>query len=319
MFGSGTIFNREKQQQQYTNPVSVELPDLIEYNRHDRVLPLKAGKIRALQSGGFLSPFRGRGMEFVEARPYQAGDDIRHMDWRLTARIGKPHTKIFQEERQRSLFLWVDLDRSMFFGTQGAFKSVVAAHAAALIGWNGVRAGDRVGGIISSEEKQVEIRPVQGKKGILLFIRQLVLHPAWNNRFSNGEQTEDKYLRLRRVVKPGSLVFLLSDMRTMTSRDEQHLGQIALHSDVVLCQIYDPLETSLPPSDNYSFTDGNRTVTLYTGNTQLRRQYEQNWELRNEYLQALCVRQGLHLIQLATDDDLVGTMRNGLGGQKVQR
>ncbi len=256
-------------------------------------------------------------MEFVEARPYQPGDDIRHLDWRLTARIGKPHSKVFQEERERSILLWVDLHQSMFFATRGAFKAVAASHAAALTAWNGVRSGDRIGGIIASEASQVEVRPIRGKKGALHFLQQLAAHPVWEKNSSATRADDEKFLRLRRVVKPGSLVFLFSDMRMITSRDEQHLSQIARHSDIVMCHFYDHFETQLPPKGRYNITDGIKLVTLFTGSSTLRRQHKQKWLLRNEYLHGLCKKQGLHLIQLATDDNLVQSMRNGLGGNKI--
>lgn len=253
-------------------------------------------------------------MEFVEARPYQAGDDIRHLDWRLTARIGKPHSKVFQEERERKIFLWVDLHPAMFFATKGAFKSVVAAHGAALIAWNAAQQGNRVGGIITSPGHHTEVRPLQGKRGVLHFFQQLVQHPAWQHPAKAPSiAPDDTFLRLRRVVKSGSLVFLFSDMRNITSDDELQLSQMARHNDIVLCHIHDILETTLPPAGSYKVTDGNRTTTIDTGNAHFRRQYADSFALRSEYLRALCVKQGLHLISLATDADLVQTMRKGLG------
>jgi len=300
---------------QYQHPASLTLGELVAYKRYEKMLPLQADTSRAHQAGSFLSPFRGRGMEFVEARPYQAGDDIRHLDWRLTARIGKPHSKIFQEERERMVFLWVDLHPTMFFATRGAFKSVVGSHLAALIAWNGAKQGHRIGGIITSPTHHTEVRPRQGAKGVLQFFRQLVAHPAWEAATpTTSSVTEETFMRLRRVIKPGSLIFLLSDMRRLTSKNELQLRQLARNNDLVLCHIFDRMEKSLPPAGSYRLTDGQKEMTIHTGKTGFSKRYENAFELRREYLQALSVKQQFHLVSVATDCDLIHTMRSGLRG-----
>ena len=124
--------------------VRVSTKSLIELRRQAEQVPLNAIKIMAPQSGAYLSPFKGRGMDFEESRMYQPGDDIRNMDWRVTARTGAPHTKVFRDERERSVLMWVDYRRPMFFATQGAFKSVLAARAAALLSWSAIQHGDRL-------------------------------------------------------------------------------------------------------------------------------------------------------------------------------
>jgi uncharacterized protein (DUF58 family) len=170
-------------------------------------------------SGEYLSRFKGRGMEFAESRPYQPGDDVRNLHWRVMARTGKPFTKLFREERERPVFVWVDLRRRMFFGTRRAYKSVVAARAAALIAWAASRHGDRIGGVLFSDGSHEEIKPARGKAAVLYLIRRLAEHPAWDDRdgsHDDGERSmRDAMIRLRRVVRPGSLVFLLSDFANL--------------------------------------------------------------------------------------------------------
>ncbi|MDH5485082.1 MAG: DUF58 domain-containing protein, partial [Gammaproteobacteria bacterium] len=126
---------------------------LIGLYRDAQKLPLKPSKIRAHMAGSFLSAFKGRGMEFDESRPYQPGDDIRALDWKVIARTSKPFTKVFREERERPVLLMVDYRRPMFFGTRNAFKSVLAAKAAALLAWSCAQHGDRLGGLIFSEQE----------------------------------------------------------------------------------------------------------------------------------------------------------------------
>ena len=133
------------------SPVAVTTSGLIALSRKSRGLSLRTGMISALQSGDYQSAFKGRGMEYDESRLYQPGDDIRNIDWRVTARSGKVHTKLFREERERPVHLWVDFRAPMFFATRGKFKSVIAAELASLFAWRANRQGDGIGGIVFSE------------------------------------------------------------------------------------------------------------------------------------------------------------------------
>ncbi|MCY3731458.1 MAG: DUF58 domain-containing protein, partial [Rhodospirillaceae bacterium] len=144
------------------SPARIELAELIGLKRAGESLRVGALRVRALDSGGHLSRFKGRGVEFDESRPYEPGDDLRHMDWRVTARTGKPHTKVFREERDRPVILWLDLRRPMLFATRGAYKAVRAAQTAALVAWSAVANGDRLGGLVFSEREHVELRPRLG-------------------------------------------------------------------------------------------------------------------------------------------------------------
>jgi uncharacterized protein (DUF58 family) len=138
------------------NLVCVSPATLIALRGAGEGLSLKASRIAARQSGNYLSRFKGRGMEFDEARQYQPGDDVRTLDWRVTARTGKPHTKLFREERERAVLAWVDMRPTMFFATRGAFKSVIAARAAALIAWSTNQQGDRLGSLVFNADNHHE-------------------------------------------------------------------------------------------------------------------------------------------------------------------
>ena len=127
-----------------SSAVSIDSQELIALRHYATTISLKSKRNTASQSGAYLSPFKGRGMEFDEARPYQPGDDIRSIDWRVTARTGKPHTKMFGEERERAVVVCLDYRAPMFFATRGAFKSVIASKMAALLAWASEHHGDRV-------------------------------------------------------------------------------------------------------------------------------------------------------------------------------
>jgi len=299
------------------NCIRVDAASLIELHRAAQGLPLKIGKISSRQSGNYLSPFKGRGMEFDEVRPYQPGDDIRTLDWRVTARTGKAHTKLFREERERSVLMWVDLRLPMFFATQGAFKSVIAARAAALLAWSAAHHGDRLGGLIFSDRQHHEMRPQRGRKAVLHFISRLANHSAWQKNTKDDAIRDhagrEAAIRLRRVSRPGSLIFLISDFRDIDSQAESHLGQIARHNDVVAIFIYDPLESELPPAGIYKVSSGEQEVTVNTFGQESRNSYHQQFLKRYEHVQGFCHRHGIYFLSCSTTQDLVGTLITGLG------
>ena len=284
--------------------------------RHDAAkLPLNRGKIHARQGGAYLSSFKGRGMEFDESRIYLPGDDIRSMDWKVTARTGEAHTKVFREERERPVLLWLDLNPSMFFATRGAFKSVVATKAAALLAWSATANNDRLGALVFSGNNHLEIRPKRGKSGALDFIRRTCNHPAWKNGHTTT-QVRDMALslsRLRKVAKPGSLLFLLSDFREIDAQAKSHLTNISKHNDIVLINIYDPIETMLPSSGSYKVSDGINETPLYASNKKLRNTYHQRFLQRQEELRKLCQQQRMHLMSISTQDDILQSLQQGLG------
>ena len=154
--------------------VSVSLKTLIDLAKPASTLNLQHSKNRAQQSGAYMSRFKGRGMEFDEARLYQPGDDIRSIDWRVTARTGKTYTKVFREERERPVFISVDDRLTMHFATRGVFKSVLAAKLAGLLAWAAEHHGDRIGGQLFSEHDCYELKPQNGRHAVLRFLNTLV-------------------------------------------------------------------------------------------------------------------------------------------------
>jgi uncharacterized protein (DUF58 family) len=284
--------------------------------RHDAAkLPLNSGKIHARQGGAYLSSFKGRGMEFDESRMYLPGDDIRNMDWKVTARTGEAHTKVFCEERERPVLLWLDLNPSMFFATRGAFKSVIATQAATLLAWSATANNDRLGALVFSGDDHIEVRPKRGKSAVLDFIRRTCNHPAWNNDHTNT-QARNMALsmsRLRKVAKPGSLIFMLSDFREIDKQTQSHLINISRHNDIVLVDIIDPIETALPSSGNYKVSDGFNETHLHAFDKKLRDTYHQRFLQRQEELLKLCQQQRMHLITISTQDDVLKSLQQGLG------
>lgn len=279
--------------------VKVSLKTLIDLAKPAATLTLRPKQIRAAQSGNYLSHFKGRGMAYAETRLYQPGDDVRRMDWRVTARTEKPHSKVFCEERERPLFISVDYRPSMAFATRGVFKSVQAAKLAALLAWAAQQQGDRIGGQIFSAQGCLELKPRSGKAGLLRFFNGLV-QPVYANPIETGLETA--LSRLQHHAHPGSRVYVISDFRGLTASAETHLALLSRHCEVVLLHVFDPLETRLPIEGRFRFTDKVRELIFDSSNQQQQRQYQQQFQQRQVRLQTLSQKLCLGYVLCSTQD-----------------
>lgn len=261
----------------------------------------------SLQSGGYLSPLKGRGMEFDEVRLYQAGDDIRSIDWKVTARTGKAHTKIFREERERPVFISVDNRPAMHFATRGVFKFVQASKLAGLIAWAAQQHGDRIGGQIFSAQSCLELKPFHGKHGVLRFFNGLVnTRPA---KIATPISFDEVLARLNQHAKPGSLIYLISDFRGLSEQSERHLAKLARHCEVVLIFVYDPLEKALPNQGRYRFTDGEHDIVIDSSDKMRLIAYQQRFLELQQTLVAVAKKNRLKLIQCDTTQNPLECLR----------
>lgn len=275
---------------------------------------------RSSSTGSHHSQFRGRGMDYQESRIYQAGDDIRNMDWRVTARAGKPHTKLYQEERERPVVLVVDFNPGMFFGSTNSLKSVLAAKAATLIAWSVASRGDRIGALIINSSHH-ELAPKMGKRGVLQLIRELVIHSNPELGISDTSEKphtriNDELKRLRRLAKPGSLVFIISDFYDIDNETASHLQQISRHNDIQAIQIVDPLELAPPPPDRYAVTDGKSSGVVNTKSSKGYDKYQQFFSQHHQKIQELMRKQNIPLLQLSTEDDVLLALQRSFGNSK---
>ena len=262
--------------------------------RHPIPLPIK--KVRTHLVGGHLSRFRGRGMDFDEVRQYQAGDDVRSIDWRVTARTGEVHTKIYREERERPVFLVIDFSDSMFFASRSQFKSILAAKLAANRLWSAIDSGNRVAALLFDAESSLEIKPSSRRKNALQLLNAVssrhnqrldTIYHGKDYHFSAADNSLANELeKLRYLARPGSLVYIFSDFLQMNAAANRHLAHVARHNDVHAIALWDPLEAELPPSGSYAIADGTEQIRLDTSDKGIRRAYRLQFEERIRALEA---------------------------------
>ena len=300
------------------SPVSVSQSGLIRLSGAARAIALDVLRVRSLQTGAYVSHFRGRGMEFDESRPYQPGDDPRSIDWRVTARSTTAYTKLFREERERPVLVMVDLRSNMHFATRGCFKSVNASRAAALLSWAAHHRGDRLGGLIFGDTVHRELKPRLGRQAALRYLHELAEHPDWRGRehLRNGERgvpLTTAMASLRRVARPGSLVVILSDFVGMTRAAQSYLSSVARHNEVLAVFLSDPLERELPPPGRYRLISDDDELAIDTYAKAARHDYCSAFEERAQELEQFCQRYGVHLMPLSTDEDPVSALQTALG------
>lgn len=240
-------------------------------------------------------------MEFAEVRPYQAGDDVRSIDWRHTARRGRPYTKVFHEEHEQALLLLVDMGPSMWFGTRVAFKSVVASQAAAMLAWQAHDAGDRVGGIVWTGDSGLELRPARHANAVMALIRQLVVAGERLPTAATGLSGPLQALARAALQRPR--VVVISDFHALDAAASDELLRLGQHTRLDLLQIYDPLEAIAPPPGCYRISDGERELTLDLRDEAERHAFIEPLRARGAALGALAKRCGARLASHATHDD----------------
>jgi uncharacterized protein (DUF58 family) len=270
-------------------------------------------------SGLYGSVFRGQGMDFEEVREYRHGDEIRNIDWRVTARMNKPYLKIYREERERSVVLCVDTGIAMQFGTRGTFKSVQAARVAALLGWSAHGHGDRVGGLLFGQGTPQFFRPSRAGRTLGQVLRHLTHLPKTT---SPDEMALDKALKiLNRSTPTGALLFIIADFnQTPIEMLRRALSQLHQHHEIVLISIDDPADYDLPAIGQVCFTapDGTQTY-IDTDNQKGRLVYRQTWEKHRQALEELARHLYIDVFSVSTQNDAYEGVLHGLRQRAQQQ
>lgn len=290
--------------------VHTSLEELLEMRYLLKGLTLfNANNRRSPLVGAHHSKLRGRGVDFDQVRVYLPGDDIRSIDWRVTARSQQVHTKLFHEEKERPVFLLVEQTKSLFLGTGQSLKSVVCARLASLLGWAALDNNDRIGGLVFNELEQRVVRPRLTKRSLLQFINYL---SQMNSQLINEPLTPVltnnlllAFKQAKEVLRPGSLLFIIIDERSLDFASQQILQHLAIHMDIVLLPVYDPIDHELPQAGYLRFAQGGQQLMLDTNNHKIRAAYTQQAIQRQQQWQELTKKIAAKLFPINTEQDLI--------------
>ena len=258
-------------------------------------------------AGEYHSAFKGRGMSFSEVREYQYGDDVRDIDWNVTARHNKPYIKVFEEERELTVMLLVDMSASRNFGAVGSMKRDMMIEIAATLAFSAIQNNDKIGVLFFTDKIEKFIPPKKGKKHILYIIRELIGFEA------EGSGTDLK-LALEyatNVIKRRCTAFLISDFIATPSYNDAMLIANRRH-DVVALQVYDKRETELPDVGLMKMRDVERGTEEWidTSSARVRKAYAEWWQKRQSSALEICRRNGVDITSVATDEDYVVALMN---------
>lgn len=274
--------------------------------------------VKSLLAGKYGSKLRGRGLNFEEIRQYQPGDDIRNMDWKVTARTGKPHTRVYTEERDRPVVAIVDQRLSMFFGSQVNMKSVTAAHIAATSLWKAMQDHDRVGAYIFNDTDIEAVRPHRSQKSITTILSRLV---QYNQKLATDTPGTGSAAMLNTVLEMvlkrrshDYLYLVISDFWGVTNDSYRFVKQIARHNDVLLFLTHDPIAKKMPESGRIKITDGGgNTVEVDSSYKRIQQQFPKVLEGRiNELVRELSLF-AVPTLPFNTVDEVPEQLRNLLG------
>lgn len=273
--------------------------------------------VRSILSGRHASRLRGRGLNFEELRHYRPGDDIRTMDWKVTNRTGKPHVRVYTEERERQVYLFVDQRISMYFGSQRAMKSAVAAEIAALAAWRVLGVGDRVGALIFDDQDCYPFTPRRSREAVLNIFRRLETSNAAlaTGCHANAEQFNIAFDALLRQVTHDALVIYIGDGFGWDERSDEMLKRLSLNNDVIAINVFDPAEIELPAINDLVVSDGEMQIMVSGTHQELQARFEKSYLNHVEHMREALQRFGLPLIEIDTVDDPLQQLLRALGAQ----
>ena len=260
---------------------------------------------------------RGRGLDFEELRHYRPGDDIRDMDWRVTNRTGKPHVRVYTEERDRPVVLVVDQRLTMFFGSREKMKSVTAAELAALAAWRMLDQGDRVGAVLFNDSSVSQFKPARSTASLMAMLAHLsemnqALHIG-SDQESSAEQLAKALKLAERTVSHDALLVIVSDFDGWDPKALESVKRMAQHNDLVAALIYDPLEQDISPASNLVVSDGRYQLELEPDKEGLGERFGASFESQLANLQAELRRHGMPVLPINTVDPVTEQLRRHLG------
>lgn len=271
--------------------------------------------INSVMMGRHKSRTRGRGLNFEELRHYRQGDDIRNMDWKVTNRTGKPHVRVYSEERERRVMLVVDQRSPMLFGSTRVMKSVAAAELMALAAWRSLDAGDRVGALIFNDQEISDVRPHRSRTQIMRMLSILQRHNTElldavkasvdeASSVADADKLNHVLTELNALANHDMQIVLVSDLYGADNTTEKLIAQLSQHNDVMLGFIYDPMEAKLPDAGRLAVSDGRMQLEVDTKDQTLQKKYSQFFEQRLARAHKFLQRYGVPVLPLSTAEPI---------------
>lgn len=275
-------------------------------------------KVKSILGGKHASKLRGRGLDFEEVRLYVKGDDIRHIDWKVTARTQQTHTRVYTEEKEKPALIVVDQSKSMFFGSQRRTKAVVAAELAALTAFRVLDGGDRVGGVVIADGGIDIVFPRRDRKNILRFLEKIVNR---NHELKDSAPLEfegalkEVTQKVRNIVTHDFLVVVISDFLRYSPKVVKFITQIAQHNDVILAKVYDPMERDIP-AEKFVAGDGQTQVSVEGKSKKLRNRFAGGFDEDYQAFQAQMKKHRIPLFAVNTIDSVDQQLKEVYRGKK---
>jgi len=298
--------------------VTVDLPALMALQSQAHGFSfLPRQPARSLLAGQHASRLRGRGLNFEELRRYLPGDDPRTIDWKVSARTRRIHSRVFTEERERPALLVVDQRMCMFFGSRVKLKSVVAAEAAAIAAWRTLAVKDRIGAVIFGDTDQTVIRPQRSRATVLRILQALVKQ---NHRLTSDAPAFDParlnaaLRKTRDVATHDHLVILITDAHGADEETRQLATEIARHNDLLAIFIYDPLEADFNARERAVVSDGQMQLEVSSRLSSLREEFRNDFQSRLSQARKFLLTRQVPLLTLDTEQDLMRQFSRQLGG-----
>jgi len=302
----------------------VSIRDLVGLRRQGRDLSfLPRQPVHSQLAGVHASRLRGRGLDFHELRAYVPGDDVRDIDWKVTARTRRPYTRIYSEERNHPALLLIDQRVNMFFGSQLNMKSVTAAHAAALVLWRILAQGDQPGAIVFNDDEQIEIRPARSEMRAMSILRAI---EKMNRSLRANDGRRSVPAQLNRILRHADrlathdhLVVLISDLDGLDEETRPLLNQITQHNDVIVLLVNDPLERDLPEAALLVVSDGELQLEIDARLPSLRREFSQAFHATVETGRKELHKRNVPMLPISTEAPVAGQLSALLGHLRDSR
>lgn len=306
--------------QSYPKEIFTSLKELLKMERFARNFHFQPSrqKVKSVFGGKHPSKLRGRGLDFEEVRNYVQGDDIRNIDWKVTARTKVTHTRVFSEEKEKPALIVVDQSKSMFFGSKKRTKSVVAAELAAIAAFKVLKQGDRVGGVVFADQEIDVLKPKRDRRNILRFLEKIVHR---NRALISGKAThfeevlKQTMMKVQNLVSHDYLVVVISDFHRYTPAVMQFISRIKQHNDVVLIKVTDPMERNIPAM-KFVAGDNETQISVDGKNEKLRKQFVEGFDTDLDEFKLQMKKHGVPVLSINTVDPVDEQLKEAFGSGK---